>query len=105
MVYPIIFVITDWLQPLVGSILACDLEGKVGKPTVGGCSVPVLHVGRNMDDRAWKDLLYRFPRFLIPTSASHTDKHLSAAFSGTVDVPIVAATGFEGDVGNGNLLA
>ena len=105
MVYPIIFVITYWLKPLVGSILACNLEGKVGKPTVGSSSVPVLHVGRNMDYCAGENLLCRFSRFLIPTSASHTDEHLSAAFSGTVDVPIVAATGFEGDVGNGNLLA
>ena len=35
--------------------------------------------------------------------ASHTDEKLSATCRGVVDVPVVAASGFEGDVVDGNL--
>ena len=104
MVYPIIIVITYWLKPLVGSILACNLEGKVGKPTVGSSSVPVLHIGGNVDDCSRENLLRRLSLLLIPASTRHTDKHLSSALGCMMNVPIVAATRFEGNIGNGNLL-
>ena len=42
--------------------------------------------------------------FLVPATTRHTDKHLSSALGGVMDVPVVAATRFEGDIGNGNLL-
>ena len=76
----------------------------MSKPAVGGSSVPMLHACRDVDDRSRKNLLRRLSPLLIPATTSHTDKHLTTAFGGMMDMPIVAATRFEGDVGNGNLL-
>ena len=99
-----IFLIRYRLQPLIRAILAGDFEGEVGEPAVGSCSVPVLDVGRDMDDIARQHLHGGFPFFLIPTFAGDADEHLSAAFRRMVDVPVVPAAGFEGYVGERNLL-
>ena len=48
----VVFRVAHRFEPLVGAVLAGYLESKVGKPTVGSCAVPVLHVGRNVDDVA-----------------------------------------------------
>ena len=60
--------------------------------------VPVLHAGRNMNHRARQNLYGRFSFFLIPVTASHSDKHLSAAFSRPVNMPVVAASRFKGHI-------
>src|SRR5574344_2377497 len=77
----------------------------MSKPTVGSGSMPMLHTGRNVDDCPWENLLCRLSPFLIPATTGHTDKHLSSALGGMMDVPVVAAARFEGDIGNRNLLA
>ncbi len=100
----IVFLISYGLQPLVGSVFACNLECKVSEPTVGCCSVPVFHAGGNVDDRAGQNLYRRFAFFLIPATTGHTDKHLSAAFRCFMDVPVVAAARLESHVGNIHLL-
>src|SRR5574344_2915680 len=67
--------------------------------------MPMLHTGRYVNDSPRENLLCRLSPFLIPATSSHTDKHLSSALGGMMDVPVVAATRFEGDIGNGDLLA
>src|SRR5574344_2021373 len=67
--------------------------------------MPMLHTGRYVNDSPRENLLCRLSPFLIPATSSHTDKHLSSAFGGMMNVPVVAATRFEGDIGNGNLFA
>ena len=76
----------------------------MGKPTVGSGSMPMLHTGRYVDYRPREHLLSRLSPFLIPATSSHTDEHLSSALGGMMNVPVVAATRFEGDIGDGNLL-
>ena len=63
-----------------------------------GCAVPVFGVGRDVDDCSGQYLLCRFPFFLIPAATCDTYQHLSAAFCGLVDVPVVAASGLECDI-------
>src|SRR5574344_897969 len=75
----------------------------MSKPAVGGSSVPMLHTCRDVDDRSRKNLLRRLSLLLIPATTSHTDKHLTSAFGGMMDVPVIATSWFKGDVGNGNL--
>lgn len=74
------------------------------EPAVGCRTMPVLYIGRNVDDRSGQNLYRRFALFLIPAAPGHTDKHLSAAFRGFMDVPVVAAARLESHVGNIHLL-
>ena len=63
--------------------------------------MPVLSLGRDGHDhtRAQDD---RFLAFLdIPSAASHADEHLHRL---VVDMPVVAATGLEGDVHGTSIL-
>ena len=77
----------------------------MSKPTVGSSSVPVFHIGRNMDNRTRQNLYRRFTFFLIPASTGYTDKHLSATFRCTVNMPVIAATWFKSNVRDIHLLA
>ena len=74
------------------------------EPAVGCRTMPVLYIGRNVNDRSGQNLYRRFALFLIPAAPGHTDKHLSAAFRGFMDVPVVAAARLESHVGNIHLL-
>ena len=46
----------------------------------------------------------RFPFFLIPSASGNTDEHLSSAFCGVVNMPVVAAPRFKGHIGYIDLL-
>ena len=78
-------------QKDTGSVFACNLERQMREPAVGCRAMPVLYIGRNVNDRSGQNLYRRFALFLIPAAPGHTDKHLSAAFRGFMDVPVVAA--------------
>ena len=54
-------------------MLAFHLKNQMGKPTVGGGAVLVLHAGRNVDHRTGKHLLRRFSLFLIPSAPRNAD--------------------------------
>ena len=64
----------------------------------------MFHTGRDVNDRPRENLLSRLSPFLIPASTCHTDKHLSSSPGGLMDVPVVAATRFKGNIDNGDLL-
>ena len=66
--------------------------------------MPVLDTCGNVYDASWQQLdSFLFP-FLIISSAAYADKHLSAAAFCIVDMPVVAAGRFKGDIENGYLL-
>ena len=101
----VVFFVGDRLQPFVGSVFARDFKGEMRKPTVGCRPMPMLHVGRNVNDIARKQLHGCFAFFLIPSATGHAHQHLPAAFRGMVNVPIVAATRFESHIVERNLFA
>ena len=94
----VILLIAHSLQPLVGGVLARYFKGEVGKPAVFCSTVPMLHVGRNMDDCAWENLLCRLAFFLIPAASGYAYQHLAAALCGVVRVPVVTATRLKGNI-------
>ena len=75
----------------------------MSKPTVSSSTVPVLHVGGNVDNSAGQNLHSGFPLFLIPSSAGNTHEHLSTSFRGLVDMPVVAASRLKSHIGKGYL--
>ena len=94
----VIFLIAHSLLPLVGCVLARYFKGEVGKPAVFCGTMPMLHVGRNMDDCAGEDFLRRLSFLLIPATSGYTYQHLSAALCGVVRVPVVTATRLKGNI-------
>ena len=57
--------------------------------------MPVFYLGRNRNDGARRHLNGFFAPFLVPTATSDADEYLHLL---VVDVPVVAATRFEGDI-------
>ena len=96
--YLVIFLIAHSLLPLVGCVLARYFKGEVCKPAVFCGTMPMLHVGRNVDDCAGEDFLHRFPFLLIPATSGYTYQLLPAALCGVVRVPVVTATRLKGYV-------
>ena len=74
------------------------------KPAVSSRTVPVLYIGRYVDNVSREHLYGRFAFFLIPAFAGNADQHLSAAFGCMVDMPVVPAAWLESDIGERNLL-
>ena len=72
------------------------------EPAVNLRSVPVLDLGRNLDDVTRPQALGGLAPLLVPTLAINADEHLPAPCGSVVDVPVVAATRFEGHVVDGN---
>ena len=73
-------------------------KGEVGKPAVFCSTMPMLHVGWNMDDCAREDFLRRLAFLLIPATSGYTYQHLSATLCSVVRMPVVAATRLKGYV-------
>ena len=67
--------------------------------------MPVFYVGRYVNHCAGQNLHCRLSFFLIPAAACHSHKHLSAALGSFMYMPVVTATGLEGNVGKRNLFA
>ena len=88
--------IVHWLQPLVaGTFLNILMISQMLEPGATLGTVPMLHFGRNGDDGAGSHLLRLLAPFMIPAMTGNADEHLHLL---VVDVPIVAATGLEGDI-------
>lgn len=49
---PVIRFISYRFQPLVENFLSGNFKSQMGKPTVDSCTVPMFHVGRNMNHGA-----------------------------------------------------
>ena len=90
----------DGLAPLVGTVGARGFEGHVAHPAVGRSTMPVLHVRGDVHHVTGDDLAGLFAPFLIPALAVGDEQDLAAALGRMVDVPVVAAAGLEGDVGD-----
>lgn len=58
--------------------------------------MPVLYSHRNIDAITGVHFNSILAPFLIVATACNTDKDLSSAFRGMMDMPVVSATGFEG---------
>ena len=71
----------------------------MAEPAVGLGTVPMLDVGRDGDHGAGSQADGRFALFLVPAFACGTNQQLAAALGCVVDVPVVAAAGFKGNVG------
>ena len=63
----------------------------------------MFYVRRNVDDRTGQNLLRGLALLLIPTTTGNAYEHLSAAFRGFMDMPVVAATRLESNVRERNL--
>lgn len=71
------------------------MDSEVLHPAVGGGSVPVFDAFGNGNHRTGRQRNCGFVPFLIPAFSADTDEHLHGA---VVDVPVIAAGGFERDV-------
>ena len=100
----VVFFIGHGFEPFVLHVFPVDFNCQVGKPAVGGRTVPVFDSGRNVDDGARKDFLCFLAFLLIPAASVDAYQHLPSAFSGLVDMPVVAASRFKRDMGNIGLL-
>ena len=90
--------VADRFQPGILVGLGVALDGEMGEPAVGGRAVPVVGVGRDLDDVAGLEPAGRFAAFLVEPLAGDADEDLTAG----VAVPVVAATGLKGNIGDGD---
>ena len=91
------------LAPLVRGAFAGHFHCQMREPAIGCSTVSVLDLRGNVHHIARMQLLRRFAPFLIVAPACHADKDLPTALCGMVDVPVVPAARFKGDVVNANL--
>ena len=91
------------LAPLVRGAFAGYFHCQMREPAIGCSTVPVLDLRGNVHHIARMQLLRRFAPFLIVAPACHADKDLPATLCSMVDVPVVPAARFKGDVVNANL--
>lgn len=99
----IVFLVRHGLQPLVGrcprtGVLHCYVGSDVLKPRVFLCAMPVLYALGNVDYVARKELHGRLAPLLIPSFARDADENLAST---VVDMPIIAAAWFKGDIAHG----
>ena len=87
------------LAPFVAAIFAGNFHSNVAEPAVGLGAVPVLDVGRDGDHGAGGQADGRFALFLVPAFACGANQQLAAALGRVVDMPVVAAAGLKGNVG------
>ena len=87
------------LAPFVAAIFAGNFHSNVAKPAVGLGTVPVLDVGRDGDHGAGGQADSGFALFLVPAFACGANQQLAAALGRVVDMPVVAAAGLKGNVG------
>ena len=89
--------VADGFEPFVAlGIADVDVGGEVLKPGACGCTMPVLCAFGDVDNVAGMETDGRFAPFLIDALAADADEDLVCA---VVDVPVVAAARFEGDIG------
>ncbi len=66
--------------------------------------MPVLYLGRYIDNLSRSHLNCFLAPFLIIASSANADKHLTAAAFSVVDMPVVAAGRLKGNIENRYLL-
>lgn len=70
----------------------------MAEPAVLGRAMPVLYTSGNIDHAAWMECLGLPAPFLIPAAAVSAEQDLPAAFGRMVNMPVVAAPWFKGDI-------
>ena len=100
-----VLIIRHRLKPFIRRILTGNLKSQVSEPTISRSSMPMFYICRDMDYIARKHLNGRFALFLIPAFSGHADKHLPAAVRRFVNMPVIAAAGFKGHIGDIHLFA
>src|SRR5699024_3693570 len=95
-----VLLIIDSLQPFVGGVFTRHLESQMREPAVFGSAMPVLDACRDHYCVAFVQLAGFFAPFLIPAAAADAQQHLSAAFVGMMDMPVVAAARLKRHVGD-----
>ncbi len=94
----VIYFLRYRLTPLVGGFLTGNLYRDMAEPAIPFGPMPVLHSGRDRNDHTG-DQAYRLLAFLlIPSAACRADQQLSSASFGVMNVPVIAASGFKGDI-------
>ncbi len=88
------------IAPLICGFLARNLDRNMTEPGSGRCAMPVFHVGRNQDKRAFLQMDGFFSFFLIPAFACGADQHLAAAGFCAMYMPEISAAGLEGYIGD-----
>ena len=73
LLYIIIVVIRDRLEPFVGSVLTWDFNRDMAKPRVRLGAVPVFDVGGDDGDVTWGEFLHWFAFFLVLTIPCYTE--------------------------------
>ena len=93
-----VLLIRNGLTPFVGVLFARNFDGEMGEPGIRSGTVPVFDFRRNIDAVARLHLDGFFAFLLIVAASGHAYKDLSAAALCVVDMPVVAAAGFEGHI-------
>ena len=88
----------DSFEPVGLVLLRAHLDGEMGEGAFGGGPVPVVNPARDFHDVAWAQHAGGLAPSLIETLAANGDKELALAMA----VPVVAATGLEGDIDDGD---
>ena len=65
--------------------------------------MPMLYARRDIDAVSWKHFYGFFAFFLVIAAACHAHQNLPSTCSSMVNVPIVATSGFKGDIKNAYL--
>lgn len=90
----------DGLKPFGRGFFAGALHRQMAEPAVRLRTVPVLDVGRNRRHVSRLQAAGRLVLFLIPALTVYADEQLTAAVLCAMDVPVVAAAGLKGYVGD-----
>ena len=77
----------------------------MAEPALFLSPMPVFHICRDFHDITCLEALRLFSFFLIPAFAIDTDEHLPAPALGVVNMPVVAASGFESHLAYGQRIA
>ena len=93
--------VVDGFEPFVGHrawlrILDLYMDSEMLEPAVGLCAMPMLYAFGNVHDVASLQWNSGFAPFLVSGTTRYADQNLACAM---MDVPVVAATWFEGDIG------
>ena len=67
----VILIIRNRFKPLVGGVLAGNIERKMCELTVGGSTMPMLDICRDMDDCSRQNRYRRLTLFLIPAATGY----------------------------------
>ena len=60
--------------------------------------MPVFYVGRNVDNITWQDFYDRLSFLFIQTYTCNTDKNLSTTLGCVMNMPVVSAGRFKGNI-------